>query len=88
VLVQVIAFAFVNSANSVNARQKIDGELDVGERIFARLLEQNRDRLSQTARVMAADYGLREAIARNSKWAPTADRPFIETGRWLAAARR
>jgi hypothetical protein len=54
-LVQVIAFAFVNSANSVNARQKIDGELDVGERIFARLLEQNRDQLSQTARVMAAD---------------------------------
>jgi diguanylate cyclase (GGDEF)-like protein len=51
----------------VNARQKIDGELDVGERIFARLLEQNRDQLSQTARVMAADYGLREAIATDDR---------------------
>jgi diguanylate cyclase (GGDEF)-like protein len=64
-LVQIVAFVFVNAANSTNARQKIDGELQVGERIFARLLEQNRERLSQTARVMAADYGLREAIASN-----------------------
>ncbi|HEY4367611.1 MAG TPA: EAL domain-containing protein [Steroidobacteraceae bacterium] len=62
-LVQIAAFVFVNAANSTNARQKIDGELQVGERIFARLLEQNREQLSQTARVMAADYGLREAIA-------------------------
>src|SRR5262245_44196874 len=62
-LVQIAAFVFVNAANSTNARQKIDGELQVGERIFARLLEQNREQLSQTARVMAADYALREAIA-------------------------
>ncbi|HEY5807727.1 MAG TPA: EAL domain-containing protein [Povalibacter sp.] len=65
VLVQLLAFLFVNAANSTNARQKIEEELAVGERIFARLLEQNRDRLSQTARVMAADYGLRESIASN-----------------------
>ncbi|MBB6093774.1 diguanylate cyclase (GGDEF)-like protein [Povalibacter uvarum] len=64
-LVQIAAFLLVDSANSTNARQKIESELEVGERIFARLLEQNRDRLSQTARVMAADYGLREAIATN-----------------------
>ena len=62
-LVQLVAFLFVNAANSTNARQKIEEELAVGERIFARLLEQNRERLSQAARVMAADYGLREAIA-------------------------
>jgi diguanylate cyclase len=64
-LVQIAAFVLVDSANSTNARQKIESELEFGERIFARLLEQNRDRLSQTARVMAADYGLREAIATN-----------------------
>jgi HAMP domain-containing protein len=62
-IVQLAAFLFVNAANSTNARQKIEEELAVGERIFARLLEQNRERLAQTARVMAADYGLREAIA-------------------------
>ncbi|HEU4653661.1 MAG TPA: EAL domain-containing protein [Steroidobacteraceae bacterium] len=62
-VVQVVAFLAVNAANSTNAREKIDGELEVGQRIFARLLEQNRDRLSQAARVMAADYALRSAIA-------------------------
>jgi diguanylate cyclase (GGDEF)-like protein len=62
-VVQVVAFLLVNAANSTNARGKIDGELDVGQRIFARLLEQNRERLSQAARVMAADYALRQAIA-------------------------
>jgi diguanylate cyclase len=64
-LVQIAAFLLVDSANSTNARQKIESELQLGERIFARLLEQNRERLAQTARVMAADYGLREAIATN-----------------------
>ncbi len=38
-------------------------ELAVGERVFARLLDQNRERLAQAARVMAADYALRGAIA-------------------------
>ncbi|MBL8270488.1 putative bifunctional diguanylate cyclase/phosphodiesterase [Steroidobacter sp.] len=64
-LVQIAAFLLVHSANSTNARHKIESELELGERIFARLLEQNRDRLSQTARVMAADFALREAIASN-----------------------
>ena len=66
-LVQVVAYVVVSSANSTNAREKIDAELAVGERVFARLLEQNRDRLSQTARVMAADYALREAIASDDQ---------------------
>jgi Double sensory domain of two-component sensor kinase len=64
-LVQVAAFVAVNAANSTNARQKIEGELGVGERIFGRLLEQNRERLVQAARVLAADFAFREAIATN-----------------------
>ncbi|HEY0681486.1 MAG TPA: EAL domain-containing protein [Steroidobacter sp.] len=66
-VVQVVAYAVVSSANSINAREKIDAELAVGERVFARLLEQNRERLTQTARVMAADYALREAIASDDQ---------------------
>jgi len=62
-VVQIAAFALVNSANSTNAHQKIESELNTGERVFARLMEQNRERLSLAARVMAADYALREAIA-------------------------
>ena len=64
-LVQALAFLFVNSANSSNAKQKIAQELDSGERIFQRLLEQNRTQLTQTATVLAADYAFREAIATN-----------------------
>lgn len=64
-LVQLAAFVAVNAANSTNARQKIEDELGVGERIFARLLEQNRERLLQAAKVLAADFAFREAIATN-----------------------
>ncbi len=64
-LVQLAAFVAVNAANSTNARQKIDVELGVGERIFGRLLDQNRQRLLQAAKVLAADFAFREAIATN-----------------------
>lgn len=63
--VQIVSFALISFANTNNARQKIAGELEVGERIFARLLDQNRERLTQAARVLSADYGFREALASN-----------------------
>ena len=62
-LVQVAAFWFVYAANSAHARAKVEEELDVGQRVFARLLDQNADKLKLSARVLAADYAFREAIA-------------------------
>src|SRR6478752_8917159 len=62
-LVQVAAFWFVNAANSRNAQTKVAEELNVGQRVFARLLDQNADKLKLTARVLAADFAFREAIA-------------------------
>jgi diguanylate cyclase (GGDEF)-like protein len=62
-LVQVAAFVFVNAANSKNARNKVEEELNVGQRVFARLLDQNADKLKLSARVLAADFAFREAIA-------------------------
>lgn len=62
-LVQVTAFWFVNAANSKNAHAKIEEELNVGQRVFARLLDQNADKLKLSARVLAADFAFREAIA-------------------------
>ncbi len=62
-LVQVAAFVFVNSANSSNARAKLEEELNVGQRVFARQLEQNAEKLKLSARVLAADFAFREAIA-------------------------
>ena len=62
-LVQVAAFLFVNAANSKNAHAKIEEELNVGQRVFARLLNQNADKLKLSARVLAGDFAFREAIA-------------------------
>jgi diguanylate cyclase (GGDEF)-like protein len=63
VLVQVLAFTFVNAANSRNAQNKVAEELNVGQRVFARQLEQNAEKLKLSARVLAADFAFREAIA-------------------------
>jgi diguanylate cyclase len=62
-LVQVAALGFVNASNSRNAQLKVAEELQVGERVFARLLTQNAEKLGQAARVLAADFPFREAIA-------------------------
>jgi diguanylate cyclase (GGDEF)-like protein len=62
-LVQLAAFVLVNAANSHNAQQKIAAELSVGERVFKRLLTQNAEKLTQSARVVAGDFAFREAAA-------------------------
>ena len=62
-VVQVAEFALTNSASYNAARVKIEDELGVGEKVFARVLRQNSDRLSQTASVLAADFAFRDAIA-------------------------
>lgn len=65
VAVQVAALLFVNNANTSNAQKKTDDEFAVGQRVFEQLLTQNRERLSLAARVLAADFGFREAVASN-----------------------
>lgn len=62
-LVQLVAFVAVDAANTANAERKLAAELDTGERIFAKLLAANAARLSDAVRVLAADFGFREAIA-------------------------
>jgi len=64
-IVQLAAFILVNAANTTNAQQKINAELLTGERVFARLIDQKIERLTESARVLAADFALREAIATN-----------------------
>ena len=62
VLVQGVGFWFVTTSSRSNATAKIATDFDVGERVFALLLAQNRDRLLQTARVLAADFAFKEAL--------------------------
>lgn len=61
--VQIAALVLVNNANIRNASTKTDEEFAVGQRVFEQLLTQNRARLTLAARVLAADFGFREAIA-------------------------
>lgn len=62
-VVQLVAFMAVDAANTGNAGRKLAAELDTGERIFAQLLAANAARLADAVRVLAADFGFREAIA-------------------------
>ena len=65
VLVQGLAYLVVNSANFQIAKETIIQELDVGERIFLRLLEQQRDQLEQSAGLLALEFAFRQAVATN-----------------------
>ena len=61
-LVQVAGFWVVREAVQAQARREAGSTLEVGERIFFRLLEQNASRLRDAAVVLASDFGFRSAI--------------------------
>jgi len=62
-LVQIVTLLLVNAASYDAARARISDELDVGERVFQRLMSQDAERLSQAARALAADFAFREAVS-------------------------
>jgi adenylate cyclase len=61
--VQLAAFFSIRYAIERNARNILREELDVGARVFSRLLEQNSQQLAEVAAVLTYDYGFREAVA-------------------------
>ena len=63
VAVQIGGFVLVNTVGTTAARTTIGDELVAGEQIFLRSLQQETLRLMQGARLLAADYAFREAIA-------------------------
>lgn len=62
-LVQVVTFALVQRSIDQNARELLGSSLDLGEQVFRRLLRQSATHLSESTRVLAADYGFREALS-------------------------
>jgi diguanylate cyclase (GGDEF)-like protein len=65
--VQLAGFIAIRSGIDHNARMSIQSELQIGERVFKRLLEQNAQKLNQGARLLAADYGFRQAVASGDR---------------------
>jgi len=63
VTVQGALMFLVSVSGERIARSGIDQELAVGERVFRNLIEQNARQLTDAARVLAADFGFRTAIA-------------------------
>ena len=62
-----VAFLAVSAANRGNAQREIDRQLAVGNHVFERALESNRRQLVQAARVLAADWGFREAMGTHDQ---------------------
>ncbi|MFN7857803.1 MAG: putative bifunctional diguanylate cyclase/phosphodiesterase [Acidovorax sp.] len=61
-IVQAAGFGVVRAGIDRNARSQIEHALDLDERIWLRLLDQNADRLRQGSAMLAADYGFRSAV--------------------------
>src|SRR5262245_16086607 len=67
VVVPVGGFVLADTAGRNAARTTIGDELIVGEQVFRRALSQEEMRLAQGARLLAADYAFREAIATGDR---------------------
>ena len=71
-IVQVGTFVLINTVGVAAARKTVGDELVAGDQLFHRLLEQDRQRLIQGARLLSADYAFRDAIVSNDRHAMTA----------------
>ena len=66
-VLQVGGLFLINEIGVANARSTISEELLTGERVFARLLEQDALRVTQAVRILASDFAFREALSTHDK---------------------
>ena len=64
-VVQLALFLALRASLSRHAHQELPGRLDVGDRVLHSLLIQRAEKLTDGARLLAADYGFREALQSN-----------------------
>jgi diguanylate cyclase (GGDEF)-like protein len=62
-VVQGLSFLAIRASIDHNARTAIASDLEVGEQLLKRLLQQNGHKLTEGATLLAADYGFRAAVA-------------------------
>jgi len=61
-LVQVVTFLAVNTATSKNVIAQTKDQLQYANRIFTKQISQRGELLAEKARILAADFGSREAL--------------------------
>jgi adenylate cyclase len=66
VVLQAATFALVLNANRRNALRQIDTDLETGARIFTTLKNQRIEELSVQARLLAYDYGFKQAFGASA----------------------
>ncbi|MDO9315368.1 MAG: EAL domain-containing protein [Burkholderiaceae bacterium] len=64
-VVQVVGFSAIRASLSSHAHRELPGRLDVGDRVLQSLLAQRAQKLTDGARLLAADYGFRDAVNSN-----------------------
>ncbi|NMF91008.1 bifunctional diguanylate cyclase/phosphodiesterase [Aromatoleum petrolei] len=62
VAIQLVTLLALNWAVSENARESVRKEVDVGRRIFVRVMEDRTQQLTTAASVLTSDFGLRQAM--------------------------
>jgi len=62
-VVQAAGFVVISESIDRNAHAQLAERLSLAERVWHRLLDQRATKLAQGAAVLAADYGMREAVA-------------------------
>jgi diguanylate cyclase (GGDEF)-like protein len=62
-VVQVAGFSAIRASLSNHAHNTLPGRLELGDRVLTSLLAQRAQKLSDGTRLLAADYGFREAVS-------------------------
>ena len=62
-VVQAAGFLVIRQSIDHNAHRQLDEHLMLASRVWQRLLDQRAAKLHQGAALLAADYGMREAVA-------------------------
>ena len=84
-VVQLAGFSALRASLSTHAHQELPSRLDVGDRVLHSLLSQRAQKLTDGARLLAADFGFREAI--HSKDTDTIVSALENHGRRIGATR-
>ncbi|CAM2151155.1 diguanylate cyclase [Pararobbsia alpina] len=61
--IQLAVFVVITGVIHTSSRTTVNQQLDVGQRVFERTLRNNSDKLIDSAKVIAADFGFRAAVA-------------------------